>query len=127
LPKVTKPQFEQYLVELRKTRKPVPIKALHELAPKIEKLLEDSGEILIQKSTKTGHPEAMMELTAAWLSAQGDADGAIADLDPLWPGDVFEPAGENHTFYHRDENLVLAFAAEMPEQQYVTGRVVLIL
>jgi hypothetical protein len=125
--KVTKPQFEQYLHELKRGRKPAPMKVIQQFAPRVEKLLEDTGEILIQKSTKMGHPDAMIELTASWLSGQGDLDGAIADIEPIWPGDVFEPKAEKHTFVHRDENAILAFAAELPDNQFISGRVILIL
>ena len=125
--KVSKPQFEQYLHELKRDRKPVPMKVIQEFAPKVEKLLEDTGEILIQKSTKVTHPDAMIELTATWLNAQGDIEGAIADIEPLWPGEIFDTSLEKHTFVHRDENVILAFGAEMPDNQFLTGRVIIIL
>jgi hypothetical protein len=125
--KVTKPQFEQYLHELKRDRKPAPMRIIQQFAPRVEKLLEDTGEILVQKSTKVVHPDAMLELTATWLSAQGDVDGAIADIEPLWPGDVFDTKAEKHAFIHRDENVILAFGAELPDNQFLTGRVIIIL
>lgn len=127
MPKVNRAKFEQTLVELRKSRKPAPHWTLREIATRIENLLEETGVFLIQKSTKAGQVEAMLELTATWLGSQADERGATGRLESVWPGKVFDEAFERHTFYPRDENLVLAFAAEIGEDRYVSGRIAVML
>lgn len=120
--KVLRPQFEQFLHELR-SGKPLGPKLVAESRSSIMGLLEGIPDLLVNKATVTGHPEMRLDFKCSWLGPDWDQGEIASTLLDRFPGDLF-PSGslESHIVEFEDEVVVLRFAAQLPDG-FLAGRV----
>ena len=118
-----KPEFEQFRQSLIRRSKPLPQQAREPYREATVKLLEGTGEILVQKARKDGHDTALVEIHGSWVGTDFSPEAVMSTLKGAWPGDLFSGAPEMHWIEHEEEVVTLDFACDLPNDQFVTGRV----
>jgi hypothetical protein len=122
MPKVLRPQFEQFLHELGKG-KALPINLVSQYRAKVMALIEAIPELIVNKGSVTGHADMRLDFNCTWLGPNWSQDQIISALLERFSGNVF-PADsrEAHVAELEDEAVVFRFAVQTPEG-YLAGRV----
>ena len=120
--KVLKPQFEQFLHELGRS-KPLEAKQVAEYRVAISEHLESLPDLLINKASVTGHPECRLEFKCSWLGPDWDQSEIASTITDRFPANLFPPGSpESHIIEIEDEIISLRFATNLPEG-YLAGRI----
>jgi hypothetical protein len=120
--RVLKPQFEQYLHELRSV-KPLGAKEVGNYRSAIMAFLEEMPEILVNKASVTGHPEMKLDFKCSWLGPAWNQEEVVEALASQFPGGLFpSEAKESHLLEHEDEVAILRFAVKLADG-YLAGRI----
>jgi len=122
MPKVLRPQFEQFLHQLGKG-KALPSNLVPQYRTKLMALLEGIPEILVNKGSVTGHADMRLDFNCTWLGPDWNQQEITAALLKGFPGDLFpDGSQEAHIAELEDEAVVFRFAAKLPEG-YLAARV----
>lgn len=117
-----RPQFEHFRRSLAAKAKPLPQQAREPYRAAIVLLLEETGEILVQKARKDGHDEAMIEIHGSWVGTDFSTGAVISRLRAHWPGSLFAEGEAMHWIEAEEEVVTLSFAASLGAGA-LTGRV----
>ncbi len=85
-------------------------------------LLEGTHDVVVQKSRKDGHDEALIDVRGSWMGTDFSPGHVKSELKDTWPGDLFEKGEQMHWIENEDEATVLEFAW-VGEAGFLTGRV----
>lgn len=118
-----KPEFEQFRAHLLKSGKPIPEHRREPYRLAVVSLLEDSSDVLVQKARKDGHPDAQIEIHGSWVEAGFTTEDGVAMLAQMFPGAVFSGGREMHWVEADDEVIILEFAWDAEDGEFLTGRV----
>jgi len=123
MPYVKKPAFETFRAQLIGRGKPLPEKEIVPIQAQIVAQLDTIRELLVQKSKRLSHKDAIIEITATWVGLDATAQEAVRTFKRSWPGNLFDGLDERFWVGDSDEAVLLTFAAAYSEDRYLTGRV----
>jgi hypothetical protein len=105
----------------------LPEKAVVPVQAQVVAVLEQIPHLIVQKVRRLSHPDAMVEISCAWLGLDSSPEGASKALRAGWSDEAFGEAKTAHFVHQEEDSVHLFFAAEYPEQRYLTGRVTAVL
>jgi|GEM_PF-1213234 hypothetical protein len=123
MPFTKKPTFEQFRHTLIASGKPIPEKEIVPIQAAMVALLDSIPDLLVQKTRRQGHKDTLIEVSSSWVGLDADHRTTVATFKKHWPGSVFEGAEELWTIERHEESVVLQFAAQYPNDRYLTGKV----
>ena len=115
-----KPEFEQFLHTLLKTGKPLVQQAREPYRAAAVDLLENTGDILVQRARKDGHKDVQIEIHGTWVGPSYDPFAVVKQLRALWPGSLFSSGEELHFVEYKEEVVTLRFGWKDGDA-YLTG------
>lgn len=118
-----KPEFEQFRAELLRGGRPLPPRARAPIRERIVALLDDTGQILVQKSRQDGRDDALVEVHGTWVGADPSVEALVESIRAAWPGEAFV-GGKLQSWLEAPEDVAtLEFAWSAGEEGYLTGRI----
>lgn len=85
--------------------------------------METDRSLIVEKVHFTSHPESMIEVVCAWVGLDAGQEAALASLKAVWSADILQAEEETATLDPQGDLVYLLFAATMPDDRFVTGKV----
>jgi hypothetical protein len=122
VPHILKPAFEQFRHELLTGGRPMLEKNIVPIQSAILDSLDQFSDMLVEKSRRLPHPEAMIEISAKWLGLASEQDEVIRLLKTEWEDTILGATQASFVTLRQDEKVILLFAGIYEESRYLTGR-----